>query len=76
MIFLLDKNRIGLEKIVSDIQTRVIGVDVLAESILDRKHGRSAIACLIMDYASEIDQYLNDIHTLIHCEAKGEEIDV
>lgn len=68
---MLDENRIALEKIVSDIQTRVIGVDILAESILDRKYERSAIACLIMDYVSEIDQYLHDIHTLIHCETIG-----
>ena len=72
---MLDGNRIALEEIVTEIQTRVIGVDVLSESILERKHGRSAIACLIMDYASEIDQYLNDIHTLIHCEIKGIVID-
>ena len=72
---MLDGNRIALEEIVTEIQTRVIGVDVLAESILERKHGRSAIAILIMDYASEIDQYLIDIHTLIHCETKGIVID-
>ena len=72
---MLGENRIALEKIVSDIQTRVIGVDILAKSIFDRKYERSAIACLIMDYASEIDQYLIDIHTLIHCDAKGIVID-
>lgn len=72
---MLGENCFALEKIVSDIQSRVIGIDILAESILDRKYERSAIACLIMDYASEIDQYLTDIHTLIHCEAKGIVID-
>lgn len=68
-------NRIALEKIVADIEIRVTGVDILAESITERKNECSAISSLILDDLAEIRQLLGDVGTLIHCEEKGVVID-
>lgn len=68
-------NRIALEKIVSNVQNKLLCVEILADSIHERSNQSSDIAILILDNLEEIDQFLGDVNALISCEIKGVEID-
>lgn len=73
---MLGGNRLALEEIVSSIQTRLLCVDILAESLSERKKDCPAISSLIMDEVDEIEQFLSDVYTLISCEMKGTVIQI
>lgn len=73
---MLGGNRLALEEIVGSIQTRLLCVDILAESLSERKKDCPAISSLIMDEVDEIEQFLSDVYTLISCEMKGTVIQI
>ena len=68
-------NRFVLEEIVANIQTRLLCIDILSDSLSTHKKNICEISFLLRDEVSEIEQCLGDIDTLISCEMKGVEID-
>lgn len=72
---MVGNNRFALEEIVCNIQTRLVCIDILSDSLPTHKKDICEISFLLRDEVSEIEQYLGDIYTLISCEVKGVEID-